>query len=114
MSDKAQLETDITKAAKRLANFRVADPALLRTPLIQQFIDMAQALCYHYQQTDDVVVRDEVMGAIIDCTILLGAIADNGRLPDNDRAMAEQLCQATEDIVNAITHEVEQNINNAR
>lgn len=114
MSDRAQLETDIVSTAKRLANFRVADPALLRTPLIAQFMDMANDLHSYYKDTDDTVVHDEVLGAIIDCTILLGAISDNNRLPNEDRATADKLCATMEAIVNAITHEVEQNIKSTR
>jgi hypothetical protein len=114
MASKAEIENYIVTIVDELGHFEHADPALLNHEGLHMFIEAGYALLEHYQTNADTVVDDAIIGAYVDCTLLMGAFASDGNLPDDRQQQAEELMVTIEDLVNAITAAVEQNINATR
>ena len=110
MATRTEIETFISEATAQLDRFQNADPALLQASILDEFIDAGFALLEHYQQTGDAHVDDEIIGAYVDCAMIMHALAADDGLDDATRQQAEAYMTGLEDMVNAITAAVEQNI----
>lgn len=114
MVDKSDIEQFIIDAVTALQFFQTPDPSIIELPLTNEFIDAGFALLEHYQSTKDTVVNDQIIGYYVDCAMFMSTMAGNSNISANQRQLAEEMTMGIEDLVNAITRAVEQNINAKR
>lgn len=110
MATKSEIETFIVESTQKLGHFQVKDPSILDADLTHEFIDAGFALLQYYQNTNDVNVDDSIIGAFVDCAVLMNVLADDALLDEAIRQHAGKTMVSLENLVTAITHAVEKNI----
>ena len=110
MKPKKDLEQFILDVAERRGNFQQHDQDLLHGPELDEFVDAGFGLLGHYQRTSDTEIRESVVGALVSCAALLGLLSEDQTLSPAERQRADQTCTALEDLLNAMTKAIENNM----
>ncbi len=109
MPTKTEIESYITETAASLGHFQSPTPELATSPTLEHLIEAGYALLGYYEENDDTLVNDAVVGSLVDAAVALTMLDPNTLSPEAHER-ATEMTAALEELVNAITAAVERNI----
>lgn len=110
MASKQDLERFILNISRQYGHFQEPNADLLHGSTLDEFIDAGFGLLGVYQRTADTVVSESVIGALVSCAAMLSLLSQDQQLTATERARADETCTALEDLINALTKAIENNM----